>query len=111
MQPTAGTGRSADTTGKSEPLLRRQKSPMSALRAVRDDRRVRHPVTCPYCTTEFDLFAASWCEHEEPEASKRCPNCDLCLCAHPAYAEPHFWKDAPEAFHQRGFRRLFLFYL
>jgi len=68
-------------------------------------------VRCPYCSVEFDLFAATWCPHLEGEASKLCPNCVRCLCEHPAYGEPHFWKDAPEAFRQRGFDRLFLFYL
>jgi hypothetical protein len=33
------------------------------------------------------------------------------MCAHPAYAEPLFWKEAPAAFQERGFERLFLFYL
>ena len=72
---------------------------------------VLHPVCCPYCATEFDLFAAAWCEHWETDASKICPHCTRCLCAHPAYSEPHFWKEAPHGFQQQGFRRLFLFYL
>ena len=75
--------------------------------------RRAHPVRCTYCSTAFDLFAAAWCEHVEGghEPSKRCPSCGLCLCAHPAYDEPLFWKEAPVAFQARGFRQLFLFYL
>ena len=73
--------------------------------------RVRHPVRCPYCANEFDLFAACWCEHQQGEASKVCPSCRRCVCQHPAYLEPLFWKDAPAGFQQQGFRRLFLFYL
>jgi hypothetical protein len=70
-----------------------------------------HLVCCPYCARQFDLFAAAWCLHHEADASKLCPHCRRCLCEHPAYAEPHFWKDAPPAFAHHGFRRLFLFYL
>jgi hypothetical protein len=70
-----------------------------------------HPVCCPYCATQFDLFAARWCEHWEPQASKICPSCIRCLCAHPAYTEPHFWKPAPSGFQKEGFHRLFLLYL
>lgn len=76
--------------------------------------RRAHLVRCPYCAGEFDLFAAAWCEHQGgggPAASKRCPGCGRCMCAHPAYAEPLFWKEAPAAFQERGFERLFLFYL
>jgi len=69
-----------------------------------------HLVICPYCTGEFDLFAASWCENTE-EPSKICPHCERCVCRHPAYAEPHFWKEAPVGFQRYGFRRLFLLYL
>ena len=79
--------------------------------AVNSAQVVTHPVCCPYCATEFDLFAAAWCEHWETDASKICPHCTRCLCAHPAYSEPHFWKEAPHGFQQQGFRRLFLFYL
>lgn len=68
-------------------------------------------VCCPYCVQQFELFAASWCEHQAGEASKVCLSCRRCLCDHPAYTEPHFWKDAPAAFQRQGFRRLFLFYL
>jgi hypothetical protein len=72
-----------------------------------------HLVCCPYCRAEFDLFAAPWCEHQGAaiDASKTCPRCRRCLCGHPAYAEPLFWKEAPAAFRERGFQRLFLFYL
>ena len=70
-----------------------------------------HVVHCPYCQTEFELFAAVWCEHLDGEPSKLCPACRRCVCEHPAYAEPHFWKEAPTAFRAEGFRRLFLFYL
>ena len=72
---------------------------------------VPHPVRCPYCASEFDLFAVSWCEHWQLQASKICPHCVGCLCGHPAYSEPHFWKPAPAAFQKEGFQRLFLFYL
>jgi hypothetical protein len=74
-------------------------------------RGVVHLVRCPYCRTEFDLFAATWCEHVERVPSKLCPLCRRCVCEHPAYAEPLFWKDAPRAFRDRDFERLFLFYL
>jgi hypothetical protein len=70
-----------------------------------------HLVCCPYCQRRFNLFAASWCSHEPGQPSKICPACARCLCQHPAYLEPHFWKAAPQAFQQRGFDRLFLFYL
>lgn len=70
-----------------------------------------HRVSCQYCGARFDLFAASWCEHRTNQASKICPSCARCLCAHPAYAEPHFWKPASTAFQKQGFRRLFLYYL
>ncbi len=69
-----------------------------------------HLVTCPYCTRAFNLFAASWCWHTA-EPSKVCPHCGRCLCRHPAYGEPHFWKLAPVAFQRQGFERLFFFYL
>lgn len=72
---------------------------------------VQHFVCCPYCRGQFDLFAASWCEHQEADASKLCPSCVRCLCNHPAYIEPHFWKEASAGFQQQGFRRLFLYYL
>jgi hypothetical protein len=70
-----------------------------------------HLVCCPYCKERFDLFAAPWCTHREAAASKVCPACTRCVCGHPAYGEPHFWKDAPSGFQAQGFRRLFLFYL
>jgi hypothetical protein len=72
-----------------------------------------HTVSCPYCGTDFDLFSATWCEHlgTDREPSKLCPSCRRCLCEHPAYGEPHFWKEAPRAFQAKGFRQLFLFYL
>lgn len=69
-----------------------------------------HTVVCPYCATPFDLFDAAWCAHVN-EPSKVCPRCDRCLCQHPAYQEPHFWKEAPLAFQRHGFQRLFLYYL
>jgi hypothetical protein len=69
-----------------------------------------HLVVCLYCAHPFDLFAASWCAHDH-EPSKLCPSCQRCLCDHPAYREPHFWKPAPMGFQYRGFRRLFLFYV
>ena len=73
--------------------------------------RESHRVPCPLCQQEFDLFAATWCGHLLAEPSKSCPSCRQCLCEHPAYHEPNFWKDAPFAFRQQGFPRLFLFYL
>ena len=69
-----------------------------------------HTVRCPFCTKGFDLFTAAWC-HDQDEPSKVCPHCMRCACAHPAYQEPHFWKDAPPAFQHHGFGRLFMFYL
>ena len=86
-------------------------SRLSTLRARSAMLKVSHCVPCPLCQEEFDLFAATWCEHLEGEPSKRCPHCRQCLCDHPAYREPNFWKDAPLAFRQQGFQRLFLFYL
>ncbi|MGD9762751.1 MAG: hypothetical protein AB7V27_03440 [Candidatus Binatia bacterium] len=70
-----------------------------------------HLIPCPLCQTEFDLFAAVWCPHIELEPSKICPSCAQCLCDHPAYREPNFWKEAPLVFRQHGFQRLFLYYL
>ena len=70
-----------------------------------------HHITCSHCHAEFDLFAATWCAHTVEEPSKLCPHCQRCMCEHPAYEEPNFWKDAPPAFQERGFRRLFLYYL
>jgi predicted amidophosphoribosyltransferase len=69
-----------------------------------------HVVVCPYCAREFELFGAAWCR-DEGEPSKVCAHCGRCLCRHPPYQEPHFWKDAPLAFQRQGFQRLFLFYL
>jgi len=69
-----------------------------------------HPVAGTYCANPFDLFAASWClDAEEP--SKVCPHCQRCMCHHPAYWEPHFWKQALPRFQRQGFQRLFLYYL
>jgi hypothetical protein len=67
-------------------------------------------VGCPYCAKAFDLFAAAWCTNPN-ERSKVCPHCGRCVCGHPAYQEPLFWKDAPLAFRRHGFLRLFLLYL
>jgi hypothetical protein len=72
---------------------------------------LRHLIRCTYCDHPFDLFAATWCTHGGAEASKICPACTRCLCAHPAYGDPHCWTEAPAGFQKRGFRRLFLFYL
>src|SRR3989442_1612074 len=58
---------------------------------------IRHFINCVYCQQRFDLFAARWCGHLDPEPSKICPSCEHCLCDHPAYHEPHFWKEAPLA--------------
>ncbi len=69
----------------------------------------RHVILCPVCTQRFDLFTATWCTHPEP--SKVCPHCDHCVCEHPAYQEPLFWKEAPLGFKREGFQRLFLYYL
>ena len=88
----------------------RRYSLKAGMERTRADQAV-HLVCCPYCRTRFDLFAAAWCEHQGVELSKLCPSCRRCVCEHPAYAEPLFWKDAPTAFQKRGFRRLFMFYL
>lgn len=90
---------------------RSSSSPIAAFSTVRDLYGEPHLVCCPYCARQFDLFAAAWCTHQEAEASKVCPQCRRCMCEHPAYAEPHFWKDAPPAFQRHGFQRLFLYYL
>jgi hypothetical protein len=84
---------------------------MTEFRARTAMTKVSHRVPCPLCRHEFDLFAAPWCSHLQAEPSKVCPHCRRCLCEHPAYLEPNFWKDAPLAFRQQGFQRLFLFYL
>ncbi len=76
----------------------------------RGDAHEPHPVRCPYCAGSFDLFGAAWCRHQR-EPSKVCPLCGRCLCEHPSYQEPRFWKDAPLGFRRRGFQRLFLLYI
>lgn len=68
-------------------------------------------VICPYCAQQFDLFAAPWCAHAEESPSKICPQCERCLCTHPAYRNPQLWKDAPLGFRRNGFQRLFLLYV
>ena len=68
-----------------------------------------HMILCTYCGRAFDLFAAVWCEHKV-EPSKVCAHCLNCLCLHPAYPEPHFWKEPPQVFRNQGFQRLFLYY-
>ncbi len=70
-----------------------------------------HQLPCPMCHHDFDLFAAPWCGHHRGEPSKLCPHCDRCSCAHPAYQEPGFWREAPPTFRANGFERLFLLYL
>lgn len=91
--------------------LSQRPATLTAFRARAAMPKMSHRVPCPLCQHEFDLFAATWCSHLESEPSKICPNCQQCLCEHPAYVEPNFWKDAPLAFRQQGFQRLFLFYL
>lgn len=78
-----------------------------------DHQRREHHVRCVYCTIDFDLFREAWCEHQggSRTASKTCPGCGRCLCDHPAYDEPLFWTEAPAAFQERGFERLFILYL
>lgn len=40
------------------------------------------------------------------------PHDTRCLCQHrPAYAEPHFWKDASPVFQKHGFQHLFLLHV
>lgn len=70
-----------------------------------------HLLPCPMCHQTFDLFAATWCAHFDRDPSKVCPHCQSCSCEHPAYGEPGFWREAPEAFRDNGFERLFLLYL
>jgi hypothetical protein len=71
-----------------------------------------HLVRCVFCFHPFDLFSARWCGHpDEPHCSKVCPGCGQCLCRHPSYKDPYFWKEAPLAFQKNGFRRLFLLYM
>src|ERR1700676_811280 len=88
-----------------------ESSPTPVHPGLTDRGRVEHIVDCPYCHQPFDLFGAPWCGHQDEELSKICPHCDRCLCDHPAYHEPHFWKPAPAGFQMRGFQRLFLLYL
>ena len=72
----------------------------------------RHLVRCLYCREAFDLFAAPWCGHGgTTHPSKRCLHCGRCLCQHPSYADPSFWKEARPAFKRNGFRQLFLLYV
>lgn len=68
-----------------------------------------HEVRCPACSYRLDLFAAAWCEHDQP--SKRCAHCGRCVCDDPEYREPRLWKEAPLAFRKRGLHRLFMRYL
>lgn len=75
-----------------------------------DLHRHAHSVRCRHCRGEFELFAARWCGHRR-RRSKLCPDCGRCLCREPDYANPHLWKDAPAAFQDSGFERLFLDYL
>jgi hypothetical protein len=85
---------------------------MSQLSATYDELApIIHLICCPFCRRRFDLFAASWCADQDGEPSKICPHCRRCVCQHPAYGEPHFWKEAPPVFQRRGFQRLFLLYL
>ena len=95
-------------TTRSEPSLTAQRT--SAGTAPQSAWHRTHTVICPWCTQQFDLFAAPWCKHIK-EPSKRCPHCERCMCEHSAYREPHFWKRAPLAFQRHGFERLFLLYL
>ena len=74
-------------------------------------RPFRHVVSCPYCITPFDLFAAQWCPHEGEQRSKLCPRCARCVCDLPAYRDERSWVDAPAAFRRRGFGRLFIGYI
>ena len=78
-----------------------------------DQKTREHIVRCPYCAVAFDLFREPWCEHQGggTTASKTCPGCGRCMCDHPAYDEPLCWTEAPAAFQDRGFARLFLLYL
>ena len=69
-----------------------------------------HPVRCPFCESWFELFDARWCRHSGTP-SKECSECGRCLCQHPSYAEPRYWKPAPNGFQRAGFRRLHLLYL
>ena len=96
------------------PLLLRRRRKVLPIAHSTDMKRASfvpcHLVICPYCRKEFDLFAARWCEHVQMP-SKNCPHCERCVCAHPAYQEPHFWKEAPLGFQRQGFDRLFLLYL
>jgi hypothetical protein len=108
IEPRSEAGLRLDTEGRvpERPTLRR-----GFAETLRRCRRAEHFIRCPHCGDRFNLFAAVWCAHQDDESSKMCPSCGRCVCEHPAYAEPHFWKDAPEVFQQHGFRRLFLFYL
>jgi hypothetical protein len=69
-----------------------------------------HRVRCPSCRREFELFSALWCAHPD-EPSKVCPYCEQCACDHADYHDPYLWVVAPFRFEQRGFRRLFAYYL
>ena len=71
----------------------------------------RHLVHCTYCRSDFDLFEAAWCSHQEQHPSKVCPRCQMCLCLHPFYSDPRHWCNAPPAFQRHGFRQLFAFYV
>ena len=50
-----------------------------------------HVVVCPYCATQYSVFASSWCAHEM-DPSKICPQCGRCMCHHSVYQERIFWK-------------------
>lgn len=53
----------------------------------------RHPVFCPYCATPFDLFARLGVRMRR--SLRTCVRTVHGACQHPAYQEPHFWKQAP----------------
>ena len=100
---------SASALARKPPVRREPRSRADSEHALWCAHR-RHEVQCPICRCSFDLFAAPWCAHHE-EPSKLCPHCSQCACSLPIYGEQHFWKEAPAAFQEQGFRRLFLYYL
>ncbi len=114
LNASGGNGQEAPSGGSGRPSGRGQRD--SAYRGAsvvhcEGLAPIVHLVPCSYCEHSFDLFAASWCEHQDDQPSKVCPHCQHCLCAHPAYAMAHFWRESPGVFRDRGFSRLFLFYL
>lgn len=90
---------------------RRTHGPVERPRLISVFPRHAHVVSCPHCTSRFELFAADWCGCDGAPRSKVCPSCERCACDHPGYENPRLWMPASPAFVREGFERLFIAYL